>query len=104
MIWCSQQLRRIMQPTARQFGNAVRKCLSEHPYDSQPKVKTKTWGFGGLGYGESIDAEIITSSLVPDSTQAALSKVRSEFEDQASESNHFLISLAGSPYPFGGKC
>jgi hypothetical protein len=92
-----------MQPTARQFGNAVKKCLVEHPFGAIATVKSKTTSFSGFGYGSGIFAEITTTHSIPDSTKDYLKKVQAEFEAQADEGNHFIISLAGSPYPFGGS-
>lgn len=92
-----------MQPSARKFGNAVRKCLVAHPTHNIIGTKTKTTSFGGMGMGDGIFAELECLEPISDEQRSALALVRDEFEVQADEGNHFIISLGGRAYPFGGK-
>jgi hypothetical protein len=89
-----------MQPSSRKFGNAVRKVLKDYGFEA-PCTATTT-SFSGFGYGESIQAEITTSVAIPDDLYEKLLVVRNEFELLADKGNHFIVSLGGSAYPFGG--
>ena len=91
-----------MQPSSRKFGNAVRKCLTDNPFAAIATVKTSTTSFGGFGFGEGVFSTITADNPIPDNVKALLKSVQQEFEAQADEGNHFIIQLAGSPYPFGG--
>jgi len=91
------------QPTARQFGAAVRKFLKQSGADGRViKVTAETTDFSGLGYGSGIFAEILCSKRLLETTLTGLRHVRDQHEDRASEGNHFIIELRGEPYPFGG--
>ena len=91
------------QPSARKFGNAVRKCLTDNPFAAIATVKASTTSFSGLGYGEGIFATITTDHPIPETLKPKLIAVQAEFEALADDGNHFIISLGGSAYPFGGK-
>jgi len=92
-----------IQPTARQFGAAVRKCLKQRDEaDRVQKVTAETTSFSVLGYGTGIFAGITCTQRLSESALTELRKVREWHEARADEGNHFIIELRGAPYPFGG--
>lgn len=90
-----------MEQTASSFGAAIRKILKNHPEaPAGVKVKASTTSFAGFGYGSSVTAEVDSHHLLTDSVVEQLLDVRQQFEKQADEGNHFMITLVGNAYPF----
>jgi hypothetical protein len=92
-----------MQPSARKFGNAIRKCLNDNPFFTLATVTTNTIQFSGLGYGAGIFATIKTLNALPDTLIEKLKVIQAEFQAQADNGNRFIISLTGEAYPLGDR-
>jgi hypothetical protein len=89
-----------MEPSARQFGNAVRKCLVDNSFSAI--TKTKTVSFSGLGFGQGKFATINTNLPIPFDIKVKLAEIQEQFESQATTGNHFIIDLSGKAYSSGG--
>lgn len=97
-----------MKITPRGFTKAIKEVLGAH--NIQGEVKSKTEGFSGFGFGDACTATVRVESKLPDAVMAKLAGVEATFRAgpggpvfSEKQQSAFMIHLAGSPYPFGGR-
>lgn len=95
------------KPNARCFGVAVRAALEELGLDV--KVKVRTVGFSGFGYGDGVFADISAGNIhLTEHQSSQLRAVVKRFagmpaDERLKEKLKFGIMLSGSAYPMGGS-